>query len=174
MRLKSSGVASFARNTSGNTTTEFVLLIPIILSLIVFTVEGSVQLFTRAVLQYGLREATRFGSTGAAFPPNMAANPPASREAAIPLIIAEYGLGLINSSYLSVSLTSYSAFSAVGAAGQGSAGAGGPGAVVQYQVVYFQRWMFPGSAYPAATATGWSGIQHTLTMVVQNEAFPAN
>jgi Flp pilus assembly protein TadG len=162
------------RSRSGNTIVEFAIVVPVLLTLFIFLVEGSIQLLTAGVLQYGLREATRFGTTGQAYPPNMAANPPASRTVAITQIIAEFGLGLINQSLLSVTLTNYTAFTAVGTPALGSAGPGGPGAVVQYQVTYYQPWLFRGAAYPAALATGLSGIQHNLTMVVQNELFPTN
>jgi Flp pilus assembly pilin Flp len=72
-----------ARNRSGATVVEFAIISVALLSFIAFLVEGSFQLLTGAMLQYGLREATRFGITGQAYPPGMSANPPASREAAI-------------------------------------------------------------------------------------------
>jgi Flp pilus assembly protein TadG len=172
MLRKFHSAARLLRNRSGNVIVEFAIIIPGLLALIVFLVEGSFQLLTEALLQYGLREATRFGTTGQPYPPNMAANPPPSREAAIPLIIASYGAGLIKPSNLTVTMTGYSTFNAIGTPGAGTSGAGGPAAVVQYQVSYYQPWLFSGTAYPAVAVTKWSGIQHGLQMVVQNEAFP--
>jgi Flp pilus assembly protein TadG len=167
-------VRGLARNRSGATIEEFAVISLALISLIVFLIEGSFQLLTAAVLQYGLREATRFGITGGAYPPNMAASPPASREAAIAQIIATSAMGLINPSYLSVTLTSYSGFTTVGVAGQGTTGAGGTGAVVQYQVTYYQPWLLTGPGYFPVTATGLSGITFNFSTVVQNEAFPSN
>jgi Flp pilus assembly protein TadG len=162
------------RDRSGAVIEEFAIITVALIALIAFLFEGSFQLLTGAMLQYGLREATRFGITGAAYPPSMAANPPASREAAITQIITTSGLGLINPSYLSVTLTTYPSFSTAGAGAQGTAGAGGSGAVVQYQVAYYQPWMLSGAGYWPATATGLSGFQHTLSTVVLNENFPSN
>nr|WP_294500954.1 TadE/TadG family type IV pilus assembly protein [uncultured Rhodopila sp.] len=163
-----------ARNRSGATIEEFAIISLALLSLIVFLIEGSFQLLTAAVLQYGLREAARFGITGQTVPPSMAANPPASREAAIADIISGAALGLINPSYLAVSETVYPSFNTVGAAGKGVAGAGGSGSVVQYQVTYFQPWLLSGAGYFPVLATGLSGITYTLSTVVQNENFPTN
>jgi Flp pilus assembly protein TadG len=167
-------VRGLARNRSGATIEEFAVISLVLISMIAFLIEGSFQLLTAAVLQYGLREATRFGITGQAYPPSMAASPPASREAAITQIISSSAMGLINPSYLSVTLTSYSDFTTVGAAGKGTNGAGGSGSVVEYQVTYYQPWLLTGAGYFPVTATGLSGITFNLSTVVQNEAFPSN
>jgi Flp pilus assembly protein TadG len=167
-------IRGLASHRSGATIEEFAIISLALISLVVFLIEGSFQLLTAAMLQYGLREATRFGITGQAYPPGMAASPPASREAAISQIIATSALGLINPSYLSVTLTSYSGFTTAGVAGQGTAGAGGSGAVVKYQVSYRQPWLLNGAGYFPVTATGLSGITYSLSTVVQNEAFPSN
>jgi Flp pilus assembly protein TadG len=159
---------------SAHVAIEFAAIIPALILLIVFLVEGSVQLLTASVLQYGLRDATRFGVTGRAYPQSMSASPPASREAAITQIMATSGIGLINPSYLTVTLTSYANFASVGLASNATSGAGGPGAIVQYQVSYFQPWLFSWPAYPPAVVTGLAGWQYKLTTVVQNEPFPAN
>jgi Flp pilus assembly protein TadG len=123
-----------ARNRSGAAVAEFAMIALALFALVVFLVEGSFQLLTEAMLHHGLREATRFGITGQAYPPSMSAHPPASREAAIAEIISSSALGLIDPSNLSVTLTSYTAFNTVGTSGQGVSGAGGSGAIVQYEV----------------------------------------
>jgi Flp pilus assembly protein TadG len=164
-----------ARSRAGSTATEFAIIAVPLLSFIVFLIEGSFQLLTLAMLQYGLREATRFGVTGQSYPPGMVANPPASREAAIKQIIAACAPGLINASYLTVTVTAYSSFAAVGVAGQGTAGnAGSAQAIVLYQVSYYQPWLLSGPAYLPVLATGLTGLEHTLSAVVQNEDFPSN
>jgi Flp pilus assembly protein TadG len=165
--IKRSGLMS---NKSGSTALEFAIIVPVFLSLVIFMVEGFLQLLTGAVLQFGVYEASRFGITGAAYPLGMSASQPASREAAIIQIIGMYGLGLINTASASfqVTLTSYPSFGST----QGTPGAGGSGDVVVYQVSYFQPWIYStSSTYPAVTATGLTGIQHTITMVSKNEAY---
>jgi hypothetical protein len=116
-----------------------------------------------------VREASRFGVTGAAYPPGMSANPPQSREDAITAIIAYYGAGLIDQGRLRVTLTVYPSFGAVGQGG-GTSGAGGPGDVVQYQVTYTQPFL----TSLAASIAGTSSLQHSSTTVVKNEPFPTN
>jgi Flp pilus assembly protein TadG len=162
-----------ARNRSGAAVAEFAMIALALFALVVFLVEGSFQLLTEAMLHHGLREATRFGITGQAYPPSMSAHPPASREAAIAEIISSSALGLIDPSNLSVTLTSYTAFNTVGTSGQGVSGAGGSGAIVQYEVAYYQPWLLLGSNYLPAESTGLSGIVHVLSAVVKNENFPA-
>ncbi len=174
MMRKAQQKRGLARNRSAATVVEFAIIVPILLALIIFLVEASIQLLTGALLQFGLREATRFGATGLAYPVSLKASPPASREAAIAQVIALKGLGLINLSFITVTLTNYSAFNTVGVAGKGASGAGGPNAIVQYKVSYLQKWLFSGPTYPAALATGLPGIRHNLVTVIQNEPFPTN
>jgi Flp pilus assembly protein TadG len=161
-----------ARSRAGTTVAEFAIISVALLAFIAFLIEGSFQLLTEAMLQYGVREATRFGVTGQPYPPSMSAHPPASREAAITQIIATAGAGLINLSYLTVTLTAYPSFATVGVSGKGVAGAGGAQSIVRYQISYYQPWMPSGPAYFPVMATGLTGIEHTLSAVVQNEDFP--
>jgi Flp pilus assembly protein TadG len=163
-----------SRNRSGNVLTEFAILLPVMLSLIIFIIEGAFQLLTAAVLEYGLREAARFGVTGQAIPSYMAANPPASRQAAMARIITLFGHGLIKQAHLSVTETSYGAFSSVNSPGAGTSGPGGPLAAVQYTVTYFQPWLMSDPTYLPVKVTGLSGVAFSRTMVVQNEPFPSN
>ena len=161
------------RRRSANVAIELAIIIPAMVLLMVVLVEGSVQLLTASALQYGLRQAVRFGITGLPYPESMGAHPPASREAAIAQIIAGAGLGLIKASSLHVDTTSFADFTSVGKGGTANS-AGGPSAIVQYKVGYMQPWLFGGSAYPPAFITGLPGMQYNLTTVVQNEAFPTN
>jgi hypothetical protein len=160
------------RNCSGATVMEFAIIAMPLLACIAFLIEGAFQLLTGAMLQYGLREATRFGITGLPYPPSMSSSPPASREEAIKQIIITASAGLINPSRLDIKLKAYSSFGDVGMAGKGTDGsAGGAQAVVLYQLSCYQPWL-PGLANFAANATHLSGLQHTASAVVQNEKFP--
>jgi hypothetical protein len=160
---------SLARCRSGVAAVEFAIIALALLTFVLVLIETGMQLLTQAILDYGVREASRFGVTGAAYPPGMSGNPPKSREDAIPAIIAYYGAGFIDPGRLRVTLTVYPSFSAVGQGG-GTSGAGGPGAVVQYQVTYTQPFL---TSF-AASIAGTSSLQHSATTVVQNEPFPTN
>jgi Flp pilus assembly protein TadG len=154
---------------SAHTALEFAIVIPAVVLLLALLVEGSIHLLTAAVLEYGLREATRFGITGLAYPASMSANPPATREAAITQIIASAGIGLINASYLGVTLTNYANFSVVGTPTAATPGAGGPSAVVQYKVTYLRPWLFSGPLYPPALLTGLPGFRYNLSRTSRNQ-----
>lgn len=160
---------TLARCRSGVAAIEFAIVALALLTFLLVLIETGMQLLTQAVLDYGVREASRFGVTGAPYPLSMSANPPGSREGAITAIIGNIGGGLINQARLSVTLTAYPSFSAVGQGG-GTNGAGGPAAVVQYQVTYPQPFL----TSLAASIAGTPFLLHSATTVVQNEPFPAN
>jgi Flp pilus assembly protein TadG len=168
VRALSSG-RKLARCRSGVAAVEFAIVAMALFTFILVLIETGMQLLTQAVLDYGVREASRFGVTGAAYPPSLSANPPKSREDAITALILYYGGGFINQGRLAVTLTVYPSFSAVGQGG-GTAGAGGPGAVVQYQATYTQPFL----TSLAASIVGTPSLQHSSTTVVQNEPFPTN
>jgi len=161
---KLSGRVPLRRDRSAATAVEFAAISVVFLTLVVILIETSVQLLTHSLLEYGVREASRFGVTGQAFPASMSANPPATREDAITDIIAKCGLGLIKQSNLTVTVTSYPNFNA---GATGAAGAGGAGAIVRYQAVYMQPFL----TSLAAAIVGRPAIRHTVTMYVQNEPF---
>jgi Flp pilus assembly protein TadG len=158
---------SLLRCRSGSQVIEFAVVCLAALTLIVIIIETSMQLTTIAVLEYAVREASRFGITGKPYPASMAgANAPASREASIAAVIGYFGMGLIVPSQVSVTLTAYSSFSAVGVVA-GAAGAGASGAVVRYHVVYNQPFL----TTLASGILGVGYLTHTATTVVKNENF---
>jgi Flp pilus assembly protein TadG len=161
------GRSSLRRDRSAATAVEFAAISVVLLTIVVILIEASVQLLTHSLLEYGVREASRFGVTGQAVPSSMSANPPVSREAAITDIIAGCGLGLIKLANLTVTVTTYPNFNN---GAKGTAGAGGPGAIVRYQAIYTEPFL----TSVAAAITGMPAIQHTVTMFVQNEPFPSS
>ena len=169
MRANMRSRPGFMQCRSGVAAVEFAGIAMAVLMVIAFLAEASVQLVTDALLQYGVREAARFGITGEAYPPSLSNNPPASRQAAIAAIITTLGGGLINQAHLTITLTSYANFDQVGGTG-GVAGPGGPNAVVVYNVSYTQPYL----TSLAATVMGNSFLTHSVVTVVQNEPFPSS
>jgi hypothetical protein len=153
-----------------STMEEFVVVLFAMCLFALVLIETSLQLLTMAALDYGLREASRFGITGAAYPPSMASSPPASRSAAIVDIVSYFSAGLINPSYLTVTLTAYPSFTAMTAGTGGVTGPGTASQVVVYNVSYQQFFL----TSIAASIIGLPYLTHTATTVVQNEPFPSS
>lgn len=148
---------------------EFALVAPALLALVWLLIECGMQLATQAALDYGARQASRFGMTGAAVPPSLAAeSPPPTRAQAIVQLVVQAGGGLINASRLNVTVQSYAGFGSVGQSGSATAGPGGSGSVVQYQLSYLQPYF---TSY-AAAVIGAAFQLHTASVLVQNEPYP--
>lgn len=158
-----------ARYRAGVTALEFAAITPIALTLAALLIETGWQLTTQAALEYGARQAARFGTTGGTVPSNLASESPApTRAQAIAQLVAQAGYGIINSSRLNVTIQSYAGFPVVGQAGASTPGPGGAGAVVQYSLVYQQPYLTG-----FAQAILGSSLQlHHANLVVQNEPFP--
>ena len=150
---------------SGTTAVEFALIGPVLLMLTIGAFEAGIQLLADMELSYGTRIAARFGVTGAAYPPSMAGNPPASREAAITALILQAGGGFLQSPNLNVQLASYPTMPPTG---PGVPGAGLSANYVRYQATYTQ----PFATKLAASLFGQPSIQHQVVVWVVNEPFP--
>jgi len=158
-----------ARGRAGVTALEFALIVPIVLTLAALLIEAGWQLTTQAALEYGARQAARFGSTGSAVPTSLAGeSPPPTRAQAIAQLVAQAGHGIIDGSRLSVTIQSYAGFPVVGQQGAATVGPGGTGAAVQYALVYQQPYL---TGF-AQAVLGASFQLHHATLVVQNEPFP--
>lgn len=97
-----------ASRSDGTTLIEFAIVAPVLFTLIFGILEFSMALLTANLLEGGLREAARFGTTGA-----FAANP-AARATSIVAIINKHGGGLINISTSDVDTQIYPNFQAIG------------------------------------------------------------
>ena len=97
---------TLARCRSGVAAIEFAIVALALLTFLLVLIETGMQLLTQAVLDYGVREASRFGVTGAPYPLSMSANPPGTREGAITAIIGNIGGGLIDQARLRIVLPS--------------------------------------------------------------------
>lgn len=143
----------------GSSLIEFALVMPVLLLLIMGVIEVMAILFVTALMEGGLREASRFGLTG--YQPTAA-----SREERIVEILNAQGIGLVTVTPENVTTLVYGSFDQIGMAepfideppyngiydpgeafvdingnGQwdadiGIAGVGGPGDVVVYRVVF--------------------------------------
>ena len=105
---------------SGVTSIEFAAIALALITLAVIILEAGQQLLAEAALEYGARAASRFGITGAAYPPSLAANPPATRAAAIAAVVVDASGNFLQAARLSVTLASYPQFGAATPPGRGT------------------------------------------------------
>ncbi len=158
-----------ARDRAGVASLEFALVALVLLTVVFLVIEAGWQLTTQAALEYGARQAARFGTTGGTVPPSLAGNaPPSTRGQAIAQLVVQAGHGIIDGSRLSVTTQVYAGFPVVGQQGASTPGPGGAGAVVQYALVYQQPY-FTGVA---KAILGASFQLHHANLLVQNEPFP--
>lgn len=147
---------------------EFVLTAPLLLGLTMTVLEGAWQALTAATLDIGAREASRFGSTGAAAPDWLPPPAPASREDAVRRVVLWFGPHVLDQDRLSLRVTAYAGPAAMASPGPGQAGAGGAGETVLYELTYRQPFLSP---FPALLL-GRTSLDHTSRMIVRNEPFP--
>lgn len=154
----------------GSALAEFSLVAPLFMMLTLGLIEGAWQTLTAAVLDLGVRQASRFGAVGSAAPDWLPAPAPTSREDALRRIVLHYGTGVLDPSRLSVTLTAYAGPTALRTGVGGVAGTAGEGsAMVMYRFDYIQ---------PAFTLSplmeqlwGRNVFRHQSRTVVRNEPF---
>ena len=106
IRLLLQSLRRFRSCTGGVAIVEFAFAAPILLMMVVGIMEVSMIFFASTLLEGGLREAARYGITGA--------NPEAgTREERIVEIINEHGAGLITIATEDVSILVYSDFDSI-------------------------------------------------------------
>jgi Flp pilus assembly protein TadG len=176
---------------SGATAMELALMTPVFMALITGIMELAMILFVAALMEGGLRDASRFGITG--FEPEGA-----TREARILDIVSRNTAGLVDMNSASVETLIYPSFGDIGGAepfidsdpangsydagetftdvngngewdpDMGAAGIGGPGDVVVYRLSYDWSLLTP-------MLTGVIGeggkIRLAASVVVRNEPF---
>ena len=163
-------IARRRRARRGSILVEFALLGPLLFALMMTVLEGAWQALTAATLDIGAREASRFGSTGAAAPDWLPPPAPTSREDAVRRIVLHFGPHVLHRDRLSVTVAAYAGPGALAAAQPGAAGAGGAGETVLYDLTYTQPFLSP---FPAMVL-GRSLIEHRSRMIVRNEPFPTS
>ncbi|MFT8243808.1 TadE/TadG family type IV pilus assembly protein [Roseomonas sp. BN140053] len=142
---------------------EFGLLAPVLVTLFCAILEYSFQELTAATLDMGMREASRFGATGALKPDWLTGTPPATREEAIRRVVLHYGSPVLKSEGLVISTTLLS--------NAGRNTAGGSGDLVLYRLDYTQPFLTP----LAVLVTGRRATaHHRSTTVIRNEPFPTS
>ncbi len=176
---------------SGTAALEFAFALPVVLMLVVGTIEFSILSFANAMLEGGLREAARFGITGL--------NPDdGSREDQIVAIVNEHAAGLFTISSGDIDTRVYSDFSDIGQPepytdidgndqyddgepftdvncndqwdeDMAAAGAGGGNDVVIYTITY-EHNTITGFLDPIIAPDGTVSMQ--ASVAVRNEPFP--
>ena len=159
-----------ARGRRGSILLEFGLIAPVLMALMMTVLEGAWQALTAATLDIGAREASRFGSTGAAAPDYLAPPAPTSREEAVRRVVLHFGPYVLHQDRLSLTVAAYAGPGALAAPGTARAGAGGAGETVLYDLSYEQPFLTP---FPVLLL-GRSSIEHRSRMIVRNEPFPAS
>lgn len=154
----------------GSIILEFALTAPLLMGLMMTVLEGGWQALTAATLDIGAREASRFGSTGAAAPDWLPPPAPTSREEAVRRVVLWFGPHVLNQDRLSVRVTAYAGPAAMGSPTPGQSGAGAAGETVLYELTYQQPFLSP---FPALLL-GRTSLDHTSRMIVRNEPFPAS
>lgn len=182
----------FFRSTRGATAIEFVLGAPIAIFAVIGLIEMSMLIFVNTLVEGGLREASRFGITGAV---------PAgkTRAEAIRDVLKENTIGLIDLDAATITEKTYSSFSEIGLpepfgdtndndvcdAGEtytdvngnatwdtdmGVSGVGGPGDVVLYTISFEWNLLTPVVNH----VFGQDGkVPMTASVAVRNEPWAA-
>lgn len=192
-RLKSSVVGCFQQiraNRDGATAVEFAFAAPVLIMLLIGTVELGTIMFTSSLMEGALRDASRYGITGQE--PDEAA-----RLARIKEIVGENTLGLIDMTTAKVDVLVYPAFGDIGKpegfvdgngngeydggetytdtngngvwdADSGAPGPGGSGDIVLYRLSYDWPILTPlfGSILP-----GGDALKLSASLAVRNEPF---
>ena len=157
-----------ARN-AGAATLEFAIVAMAFVSLLLLALEAGWQIVIDAALGAGARAASRFGTTGAMVPVGITP-PPASRTDSITQLVIQNSGGLLLSSRLIVTETSYASFATIASGGAGTPGPGNAEQVVQYTYSYTQPYLTP----MAIALTGAQELVHTVKVTVLNEPFPSS
>ncbi len=141
------------RDESGATITEFALVIPVVLTIIIGMIETGLLLTAQGVLDGAVSSAARFGSINAtgSLPDDV-----------IRTRVAEQTVAFIDVDRINVSARAYSSFSAIGE-GSGTAGFGGPNDVVVYTVTY------PWQGFTPFIGAAFNSITLRATVTVRNE-----
>ena len=174
----------------GTTALEFALVAPLLVLLVVATVEFGYALTVQNLLELAARKASRTGVTGSPPPAGL------TREEMLRNLVVETGLGLIDPARLTIEMTAYNGFAGIGVpepcmdvdgngfcdagesftdvngngrwdADQGASGAGVGGQVVIYTLSYTSLPLTGMVAGLAAHAP----LAYSARVVVRNEPF---
>lgn len=148
------GLGSAQRGTAA---LETAILFPVFLLLLTCLFEFGTYLFASANLEAAVREAARYGATGAEVSG-------VSREERILEIVEDRTLGMLKAGDAGVSMRVYPSFAAIGAEA-GTPGVGGPGDVVLYKFDY--TW----SAITPILEPLLDGVVLSASVAFRNEEF---
>lgn len=160
------------RARGGATAVEFAVTAGVFCLLVLLVVETAYHAAVGAALDYGARDAARYGATGQTTDPNR----PQQRMDDIIERVLQKTRPILRFEHLTVTTESFSApannpagpFTQIGAGQPGSAGDPGDAfAIVRYQLTYRQPLLTPF----ARILLGRSELVHTTVLIVKNEPF---
>lgn len=183
-------IARFSRNKDGAALIEFALIGPIFLFLLIALFETALVFLASALLEGGIREASRFGITGR--------TDLGARDAVIQRVIEDNSVGLLNANDIEVTSEVFESFDDIGLVeefddangnglrdpgenftdtngngrydnGEGVPGVGGPQDIVLYSVTYDWQLITP-FLRPLVPPDGIIVLQ--ARTAVRNEPFP--
>lgn len=161
----------WSRDRSGTTALEFAIIGPVFITLLLMVFEFAVQLAVDLALNFGTASAARYAITGAVSGTNGSLGSNATNDAAIRTVIVSSTGGLLASSRVMVTATSYADPASYAAgAGQVSGSNGASGNIVVYSVSYDQPFLFLSALRGGVSGSSYS-ITHQATVIVQNEPY---
>ena len=192
MRLIKSAIRSlsrFRRCRSGATAVDFALSFPVAIVFVTGIIELGVMMFTSVIVEGGLREASRYGITGAG-------NTAAEREQAVRDIIIRHSAGMIDPDTVQIDFLEYDSFDQIGQGetclvdtcdasspaadfedqnGNGTfdedlgvPGLGGPASIVLYNIDY--EWEMVTGLFQTFIGTNGK-LEMSSSIAVRNEPF---
>lgn len=121
----------FGKNScqKGGSLVEFALVLPILLTIILSTLELGIMLTIKVNLQSSVMAGAHYGATGAYMEGS-------TRTASAQTVMNDGISSLLNPSLVSITIQSFPSFAAANSGGAGSSGAGDPEQVGMYQAQY--------------------------------------
>lgn len=162
------------RKRSGGTAVEFAIVAGAFLLFVLLLLETAFQLAVGAALDYGARDASRFGVTGRSSNPDdpgQRLDDIAARVVARTSPVLDFGrLSLTAESFATPAGEAAAGFLPIGTGQPGTLGDPGGGfAIVRYTLTYEQPLLTPF----ARLILGRDAISHRATIIVKNEPFPS-
>ena len=157
------------RDRNGTTALEFAIIGPIFFVVLLMIFEFAVQLAVDLALNFGTASAARYAITGAVTGTSGSQGSNATNDAAIRNVIVSSTGGLLASSRVMVTASSYASPASYAAGTSGVSGSNGSsGSIVVYSVTYNQPFL---TGLPALVGSTTTSIVHHATVIVQNEPY---
>lgn len=150
------------RNQKGTSLIEFALIFPILITIILSTLELGIMLAIKVNLQGCVQAGAYYGQSGQY---TSGSNPTASAQA----VMMQSLWGVLDPAKLTITIQSYPSFAAASSGGSGATGTGNPGQISQYQMEY----SYSASSPLVAIIFGATKRLQETTYVKNEEYFPS-